>query len=100
MDKQTKEKIKEALKGLGRVSFHSNRSYVAVWLHRKKTKDLILCFFQGKRKTRLCLPWSTVDISDKDIASIVSEFLDFKTRESISKNISKLEKALKEKGLF
>ena len=100
MDKDFKKRLQELFKDKGKVKFKPNRSYVAIWLKCKKNEDLILCYFQGKKKSRLCLPWSTVDIKDKDIVSIVSEFLKFKVNESISKNIGKLEKQLKEKGLI
>ena len=100
MDKDFKKKLQELFKDKGKVKFKPNKSYTAIWLKCKKNEDLILCYFQGKRKNRLCLPWSTIDIIDKDIVSIVSEFLEFKKSESISKNIGKLEKILKEKGLL
>jgi len=102
MDKELKKQIQEVLKPLGKISFKPNRSYVAIWLKRKKSSDLILCFFQGKKKYRLCLPWSTLSLPlDNDkLPLIVEEFLLFKQSESISKNIKKLEKALREKSLI
>jgi len=100
MDKEIKKQIQEILKPLGKVSFKPNRSYVAIWLKNKKQEDLILCFFQGKKKVRLCLPWSTIDITNKNILAIVTEFLAFKKGNSISKNIKALEKILKEKDLI
>ena len=101
MDKELKKQIQEVLKPVGRVTFKPNRSYVAVWLKRKKGSDLILCVFQGKKKTKVCLPWSSKPLGvDNNLPQVVKEFLTFKEKESISKNISKLEKSLKEKGLI
>jgi len=100
MDKEFKAKLKEVLKPLGIVTFKPNRSYIAIWLKRKKQTDLILCLFEGKKKRRLCLPWSTLDLPIDNLPSIVSEFLAFKKNNSISKNIKALEKTLKEKGLI
>ena len=101
MDKETKEKIKETLKPLGRIIFKPNKSYTAVWLKTKKTQDLVLCFFKGKKKVKLCLPWSTIPLAINDnLAIIIEKFLKFKTSESISKNITKFEKQIKEEGLI
>ncbi len=101
MEKEFKTKLKEVLKPLGNVTFKPNRSYIAIWLKRKKKQsDLILCLFEGKKKRRLCLPWSTLDLPIDNLPSIVSEFLAFKKNNSISKNIKALEKILKEKSLI
>jgi len=98
-----KKELKKALEEkIGqKVILKPNKSYTAVWIKIKKEDHLILCYFKGKKKERLCLPWSTVDLSDNNnLPVIISEFLAFKKRESISKNISRLEKQLKEKGLI
>jgi len=100
--KEIIKEIKEKLKPLeGKIVTKPNRSYIAIWLKKKKKEDLILCLFQGKRKNKLCLPWSTIDLmSNTNLSVIIEKFLKFKSRESISKNISKFEKQLKEEGLI
>jgi len=99
--KEIKEKIKQQLKDMGKVRFKPNRSYIAVWLKKNKVDNLILCIFQGKKKVKACLPWSTIDLLNNDkLPEIINEFLTFKKTNSISKNIKSLEKGLKEKGLI
>jgi len=102
MNKELKKELQEILKPIGRVIFKPNRSYVAIWIKRKnKQEDLILCFFQGKKKSRLCLPWSTLPLTVNDnLPIIVEKFLKFKASESISKNIGKFEKQIKEENLI
>jgi len=100
-DKELRKKIKELLGSLGKVSFKENKSYDAVWLKRKKNSDLILCIFIGKKKTKVCLPWSTLPLNiDNKLPVIIEKFLVYKSAESISKNIHKLEKQLKEENLI
>ena len=84
-----------------KVTIRPNKSYNAIWAKIKKEEHLILCHFIGKKKERLCLPWSTRNLIDADnLQAIVNEYLEFKKRESVSKNIDKLEKTLREKGLI
>ena len=101
MDKELKAKLKEQLKPLGQVYFRPNKSYIAIWLKHKKQHDLVLCYFKGKKKAKLCLPWSTIPLAINDnLAIIIEKFLKFKSGESISKNIAKFEKQIKEEGLI
>jgi len=101
MDKSLKQKISEKLASLGKISFKPNRSYTAVWLKHKKESNLILCVFQGKKKVKICLPWSTYPLEiNNNLPAIISAFLEFKKTNSISKNIKALEKQLKESNLI
>jgi len=99
IDKETKTKI-ERLIGM-KVKVKPNRSYNALWVKVNKQEHLILCHFVGKKSQKLCLPWSNINLINNDnLKDIVSHFLKFKTNHSISKEIDKLEKELKEKKLI
>ena len=100
-DKEIRKKVKEALCGLGKIHFKENRSYDAVWLKEKGKKgndNLVLCIFKGKKKTKICLPWSSKNVNIDKLPEIVTDFLKFKQSHSISKQIDILEKQLSEKG--
>jgi len=102
-DKELRKKVKEVLSSLGKVYFKENRSYDAVWLKEKGKKgsdNLVLCIFKGKKKTKICIPWSNKNIDIDKLPEVVTDFLKFKQNHSISKQIDILEKQLSEKGLI
>jgi len=99
IEKELKKEIEEKL-GTKIIS-KPNNSYCALWIKVKKQSHLVLCYFKGKRTSKLCLPWSSINLlHNNNLKEIVNEFLAFKVNNSISKAISKLEKQLKEKGLI
>jgi len=103
MNKKELKELKQSIEQkLGfKIIIRPNKSYNAIWAKIKKEEHLIFCHFIGKKKERLCLPWSVFDLSNNDnLQAIVNEYLEFKKSNSVSKNIKALEKALKEKGLI
>ena len=97
--KEIKERLKKEIEG--KITFRANKSYVAVWRKKGKNEDLILCLFQGKKKVKACLPWSSINLLENpNLNVIIEKFLNFKKNHSISKEIDKFEKQLKAENLI
>jgi len=99
IDKETKAKIEKALNT--KIKTKPNKSYCAIWAKVNKVNHLILCYFVSKKSHKLCLPWSSINLADNNnLKEIIERFLKFKANHSISKEIDKLEKELKQAELI